>query len=194
MARVSLIIPTHDRPTRLPQAVASARAAGRDVEVIVIDDASTDETAQVCQTLSGIHYYRVERNQGVAGARNLGIFESAAPYIAFLDDDDLRLPGSLDSQADLLDHDPMTSTVPPAARIFSAAALEKRCAETERGLVRLPSPRTFTAMVATRTRPASASAAGVTAVPGAKRSRSFTFRMAYSVRKTLTKPRLGTRR
>jgi glycosyltransferase involved in cell wall biosynthesis len=103
MARVSVIIPTHNRPTRLPQAVASARAAARDVEIVVVDDASMDETTAVCQTLGDIHYVRVERNQGVAGARNIGIFESRAPYIAFLDDDDLRLPGSLDLQADLLD-------------------------------------------------------------------------------------------
>lgn len=111
MPRVSVIIPTHDRPARLPQAVASARAAGRDAEIIVVDDASTDETANVCQRLADIHYIRVERNQGVAGARNIGIFESRAPYIAFLDDDDLRLPGSLDLQADLLDKNPTAGFV-----------------------------------------------------------------------------------
>jgi glycosyltransferase involved in cell wall biosynthesis len=111
MARVSVIIPTHDRPARLPQAIASARAAGRDVEIIVVDDASTDETANVCQRLDGIRYIRVERNQGVAGARNIGIFESRAPYIAFLDDDDVRLPGSLDLQADLLDQTPAAGFV-----------------------------------------------------------------------------------
>ena len=111
MPRVSVIIPTHDRPARLPRAVASARAAGQDLEIIVVDDASTDETANVCARLADIHYVRVERNQGVAGARNIGVFESQAPYIAFLDDDDLRLPGSLDLQADLLDQDPAAGFV-----------------------------------------------------------------------------------
>lgn len=111
MPRVSVIIPTHERPARLPQAVASAHAAGRDIEVIVVDDASTDETANVCARLTGIHYVRVERNQGVAGARNIGVFESSAPYIAFLDDDDVRLPGSLDLQADLLDENPAAGFV-----------------------------------------------------------------------------------
>jgi hypothetical protein len=103
MPRVSVIIPTHERPHLLARAVASARAAGTDVEVIVIDDASTDETAAVCRDLPGINYLRVERNQGVAGARNIGIMVSTGKYIAFLDDDDLRVPGSLDLQVEALE-------------------------------------------------------------------------------------------
>ena len=106
MPRVSVIIPTHNRPQLLLTAIASARAAGRHVEIIVVDDASDDHTARVCQDVAGIKYLRVEQNQGVAGARNIGIFESTAPYLAFLDDDDLRLPGSLDLQAEVLDQNP----------------------------------------------------------------------------------------
>src|SRR6267378_2892682 len=98
MPSVSIIIPTHNRPHLLPRAVASARAAGTDVEIIVVDDASVDETAMVCSRLAGIKYIRLERNQGVAGARNVGILASSSEFIAFLDDDDLRLPGSLDLQ------------------------------------------------------------------------------------------------
>lgn len=103
MPRVSLIIPTFDRPHLLPRAVASAMSAGKDVEVIVVDDASTDATASVCAGLAGIKYVRLERNQGVAGARNIGLLASSAEFIAFLDDDDLRLPGSLDHQLSLFD-------------------------------------------------------------------------------------------
>ena len=106
MSKVSVIIPTHSRPHLLPRAVESARAAGTDVEVIVVDDASTDRTAQVCRELPGIKYVRVDRNQGVAGARNLGLMHAEGEYIAFLDDDDLRLPGSLDLQAQHLDSHP----------------------------------------------------------------------------------------
>jgi glycosyltransferase involved in cell wall biosynthesis len=73
MPSVSIIIPTCNRPQLLPRAVESARAAGTDVEIIVVDDASHDETAAVCARLSGIKYIRLERNQGVAGARNVGI-------------------------------------------------------------------------------------------------------------------------
>lgn len=102
MANVSVIIPTRSRPHLLPRAVASAKRAGSEVEVIVVDDASTDDTANVCKTLRGINYIRLEHNQGVAGARNVGILASSADYIAFLDDDDIRLPGSLDFQVEAL--------------------------------------------------------------------------------------------
>jgi glycosyltransferase involved in cell wall biosynthesis len=106
MSNISVIIPTHGRPHLLPWAVESACAAGTSVEVIVVDDASTDQTAAVCRALNGIRYVRLERNQGVAGARNVGILESSGKYIAFLDDDDLRLPGSLDVQVAALEKNP----------------------------------------------------------------------------------------
>jgi len=106
MVTISVIIPTHDRPHLLPRAVESARTAGSNVEIIVVDDASTDDTAEVCRGLKNITYVRLERNLGVAGARNVGIMNSTGKYIAFLDDDDLRLPGSLDAQAALMDQNP----------------------------------------------------------------------------------------
>jgi len=106
MPSVSVIIPTHNRPQLLPRAVESAHAAGEDVEVVVVDDASTDETAEVCRGLAGVRYIRLERNQGVAGARNVGLLASGGEYVAFLDDDDLRLPGSLDLQREALRAEP----------------------------------------------------------------------------------------
>jgi hypothetical protein len=105
MPKVSVIIPTFNRPHLLPRAVESAKRAGSEVEVIVVDDASYDDTASVCAALRDIKYVRLDRNQGVAGARNVGLLESSGEFIAFLDDDDLRLPGSLNHQVALLmDH------------------------------------------------------------------------------------------
>ncbi|MEK6334546.1 MAG: glycosyltransferase family A protein [Acidobacteriota bacterium] len=103
MPRASIIIATHSRPHLLPHAVKSAQAAGTDLEVVVVDDASSDETATVCQGLSGINYVRVDRNQRVAGARNVGLVASRGEYLSFLDDDDTRLPGSLDAQIEALE-------------------------------------------------------------------------------------------
>src|SRR5438270_3788894 len=111
MPRASIIIATHSRPQLLPRAIESARAAGLDVEVIVVDDASTDETAAVCRALKGIKYLRVERNQRVAGARNIGLVASQGEYISFLDDDDTRLPGSLDLQIELLEREPQAGLI-----------------------------------------------------------------------------------
>jgi glycosyltransferase involved in cell wall biosynthesis len=102
MARVSIIIPTHNRAAMLRRAINSAMNAGKDVEVVVVDDASTDETQTTCQELDRITYIRLDRNVGQAQARNIGIKQSTGEFLAFLDDDDLRLPGSLDKQVDIL--------------------------------------------------------------------------------------------
>ena len=109
--KASIIITTHNRPHLLPRAVASARAAGSDVEIVVVDDASSDETAEVCQNLSGINYVRVERNQRVAGARNIGMVASHGEYLSFLDDDDTRLADSLDAQIETLDREPQAGLI-----------------------------------------------------------------------------------
>lgn len=101
-----MIIATHSRPNLLPRAIESAQRAGRDVEVIVVDDASTDNTSDVCRGLKGIRYVRLDRNQGVAGARNVGILASSSDYVTFLDDDDVRLAGSLELQLDCLEAAP----------------------------------------------------------------------------------------
>jgi glycosyltransferase involved in cell wall biosynthesis len=106
MPRVSVIITTHNRPEFLPRAVESALSAGADVEIVVVDDASVDETAEICRRMNGIRYVRVERNQRVAGARNLGILASTGDYITFLDDDDIRLAHSLNLQVSYLESTP----------------------------------------------------------------------------------------
>jgi glycosyltransferase involved in cell wall biosynthesis len=98
MPSVSTIITTYNRAKLLPRAIGSAMKAASDLEVIVVDDCSDDETPEVCGRIEGIRYVRLNRNQGLANARNVGIAECASEFIAFLDDDDLRVPGSLDKQ------------------------------------------------------------------------------------------------
>jgi len=118
MPRASVIITTHNRPALLPRAIESARASGRDVEVVVVDDASSDLTARICRSIPDFKYIRVDRNQGVAGARNIGLVASSGEYVTFLDDDDVRLPGSLDQQIRILDQ------TPEAMMIYSQAIPE----------------------------------------------------------------------
>jgi glycosyltransferase involved in cell wall biosynthesis len=105
MARVSIIIPTHNRAPLLRRAIESAKLAGSDLEIIVVDDASTDETASMCEELAGVILVRLDRNVGQAAARNVGILRSTGEFLAFLDDDDLRIAGSVDKQVELLTQD-----------------------------------------------------------------------------------------
>ena len=98
MSSVSVVITTYNRVKFLQRAIQSALQARSDLEVVVVDDCSTDETPDVCAKLANIRYIRLSTNQGLAHARNVGIAESSSEFIAFLDDDDLRLPGSLDKQ------------------------------------------------------------------------------------------------
>jgi glycosyltransferase involved in cell wall biosynthesis len=106
MSTTSIIIATHERPHLLPRAIESARAAGTDVEVVVVDDASAAATQRICHNLKGITYVRLDRNQRVAGARNIGILNSTGEYLSFLDDDDTRLEGSIDLQVAALESTP----------------------------------------------------------------------------------------
>jgi glycosyltransferase involved in cell wall biosynthesis len=132
MPRASIIITTHNRPHLLPRAVESARLAGSDVEVIVVDDASTDETAAVCQKLEGIKYIRLERNQRVAGARNVGMLASTSAYLCFLDDDDVRLAHTLDAQIEVLE------SALEAGMIYAQAELANQSGEPSGKLYPLP--------------------------------------------------------
>jgi cellulose synthase/poly-beta-1,6-N-acetylglucosamine synthase-like glycosyltransferase len=106
VAKVSIIIPTYNRAAMLPQAIESAKNAGGDPEVIVVDNGSTDETPEVCRTISGIRYIRLYPNVKQSRARNAGIEASTCEFLLFLDDDDIRLPGTLEAQVNLLESDP----------------------------------------------------------------------------------------
>ncbi len=97
--RVSVVIPTFNRAAFLPSAVRSAlEQTLREIEVIIVDDGSTDATPEVCRSfVAGDSRIRVIRqaNRGLAAARNAGVAAARADWIAFLDDDDLWVPEAL---------------------------------------------------------------------------------------------------
>lgn len=98
---VSVVIPTFNRLGFVREAVASV-CGQRDAtfEVIVVDDGSTDGTADALQReFARIRVVRTE-NRGVAAARNLGVRHSRSELTAFLDSDDLWLPGKLAAQVE----------------------------------------------------------------------------------------------
>lgn len=89
-ALISVIIPVHNAAEFLTDAIASVRAqAYSPLEIIVVDDGSTDQTAQVVQTLGGGIHYLYQQNQGPAAARNAGVAAAQGELITFLDADDL---------------------------------------------------------------------------------------------------------
>jgi len=105
-ALVSVIIPTHDRATRLCRALRSVlEQSYRDLEVIIVDDASTDGTADILSAVSDprVRTIRFEANRGAPAARNAGIEAARGSLIAFQDSDDEWMPGKLERQVRVLE-------------------------------------------------------------------------------------------
>jgi glycosyltransferase involved in cell wall biosynthesis len=104
MKRVSAIVPTRDRSRQLREALTSIRALeGPDLEIelIVVDNGSRDDTEAVAAEL-GARFVRVSQ-RGAAASRNEGMRLATAPYIAFLDDDDLWLSGHIRPHLQMLE-------------------------------------------------------------------------------------------
>lgn len=102
-ARVSVVVPTRDRPALLRQALASIRAIeGPDLsfEILVGDNGGSPETQTTAAEFEATHI-KVARN-GAGAARNAGLLAATGDYIAFLDDDDVWLPGNVRAQLALL--------------------------------------------------------------------------------------------
>jgi glycosyltransferase involved in cell wall biosynthesis len=95
--RFSVVIPTYNRCDLIGRAIKSVLDQDwPDLDIVVVDDASTDRTGDVIPTVfPRVRYFRQDRNRGQCEARNRGIREARWPWILFLDDDDVLLPGAL---------------------------------------------------------------------------------------------------
>jgi glycosyltransferase involved in cell wall biosynthesis len=107
MARVSAIIPVFNGAATVAEAIDSALSQTfRDLEIIVVDDGSTDATPQVLQRYAD--YLKVIRQpkRGIAAARNRGVAAASGEYLAFLDCDDTWRPQRIERAVAALDADP----------------------------------------------------------------------------------------
>ena len=100
-AEITVIIPAYNAGLHIGNAIKSVldQSCSKDIEIIVIDDGSTDDTVSVVSDLSRTHKQVIcvpnGRSKGPSGARNTGLLKASGMYIAFLDADDLWLPNHL---------------------------------------------------------------------------------------------------
>lgn len=102
--KVSVVIPTCDRPKLLKRAIDSVLGQTfSDFELIVVDDGIKEKAEAWIKTLSDprVHYL-VSGGRGGSAARNMGIKSAKGTYVAFLDDDDIWVPDKLEKQVTLL--------------------------------------------------------------------------------------------
>jgi glycosyltransferase involved in cell wall biosynthesis len=111
---VSIVLATYNYGRYLAGALDSALGQSlKDLEIIVVDDGSTDETKEVMVPYLGnprVRYFGIE-HAGQPAAKNFGIRLARAPFIAFLDADDLWLPSKLEKQLALFAADPAVGVV-----------------------------------------------------------------------------------
>lgn len=115
---VSVIIPTFNRCSVLENAIKSVlNQTYEDLEIIVVDDGSTDETEDLIKDLRKAYpgpkeiLYKKQSNQGVSVARNLEIRSSVGKYVAFLDSDDTWLSWKIETQVKFLEQYPNVNLV-----------------------------------------------------------------------------------
>ncbi|MCK4820742.1 glycosyltransferase family 2 protein, partial [bacterium] len=99
MPAISVVIPVYNKKAFIGRALLSAiRQSFRDIEIIVVDDGSTDQSSDVIKSIRDPRIKLIsQNNQGVSAARNRGIAEASGNYVAFLDADDEWLPNYLET-------------------------------------------------------------------------------------------------
>lgn len=107
--KISVIIPTYNRPDKLHRALVSVLSQSyRNFETIIVDDSESSITGDMLEGFRRaqsdvLRYFKREERKGVASARNFGVNVSSGELIAFLDDDDEWLPNKLERQINIID-------------------------------------------------------------------------------------------
>lgn len=107
VSRISVIIPTYNRADFIGETIQSVLDQTRPAwEIIVLDDGSTDDTAQVVAQFGERVTYIYQKNAGETAARSAGFYASRGDFISFLDSDDRMLPHNLETLLGLLEARP----------------------------------------------------------------------------------------
>jgi glycosyltransferase involved in cell wall biosynthesis len=115
---VSVVIPAYNVERYLGEAIESVLAQTyRSIELIVVDDGSTDATAEVATSFADVKLIR-QPNRGLAAARNAGFEASAGRFVCFHDADDMMVPAKISKQVDLLSGHPDAEIVLCAQEIL----------------------------------------------------------------------------
>lgn len=127
----SIIVPTYNRGYRIANALNSVfKQSFSSWEVIVIDDASSDDTEKVVRTLSKenekVFYFKQYRNEGPANARNLGINLARGEFLAFLDSDDHFLPDHLEKRYQIIQKNQDLDFIYGGMKIVGSALIPDR--------------------------------------------------------------------
>lgn len=120
--RLSVVIPTWNRAHLVCEAIESALSQRvGDVEVIVVDDASTDGTPDLVERRFGrrTKLLRMPRRSGPGAARNAGVRQAGGELLAFLDSDDLWLPGKLEAELSVLERFPGAEAIVSDSRFIA---------------------------------------------------------------------------
>lgn len=108
---ISVIIPAYNYASFLPKAINSVLNQNyRNVEIIVIDDGSTDHTRSVMEQYPHVQYF-FQENAGLSAARNAGIEKAAGDFLVFLDADDWLEPAALEQNITMLQDNPQVAFV-----------------------------------------------------------------------------------
>ncbi|HKS40550.1 MAG TPA: glycosyltransferase [Blastocatellia bacterium] len=124
---ISIIIPCYNQSHFLGEAIESVfKQTYTHYEIIVVDDGSTDETASVAAGFGSVRCL-IQKNRGLAAARNAGLEASRGSYIVFLDADDRLLPNALEDGIKSLNSHPECAFAYGHIRLISANGLPLPC-------------------------------------------------------------------